>query len=303
MRKIALVALSLCACFNPSDGNGEGGTGGSTGSSGGQDDATSLDESDASTNTMSASQTASMTGESESVSTDTSADSTADDAVTTDADDTSPDDSSSSDSGPLPGCAEFDGRVIYINMGGATLTDGLVDNAPANIIDDELLAREWQGYTTDDADEVYALVVSHFEPFHVCLTRDPPAVDDYTMIVVSSETYMDNPNFISGNHYDCGDAVSNSVNVVVLSEEAGLAATTKAIGISKFAARVFGLESVADSPDDIMNQFVGTTLNGATFTDTCYTKVAGSTCDSMVACAMGEQQSGPYLESLFGAAE
>lgn len=302
MRKIALVALSLCGCFNPSDAESESGTGGSTGSSGGQDDATSLEESDASTNTMSASQTATMTEASDTVSTDTSAEATADDTTTTDADDTSPD-SSSSDGGPQPGCGGFDGRVIYINMGGASLTNGLVDNAPANIINDEFLARDWMAYTTDDADEVYAHVEEHFSPFNVCLTRDPPAVDDYTMIVVSSETYMDNPNFISGNHYDCGDTVSNSVNVVVLSEEAGLAATTKAIGISKFAARVFGLESVADAPDDIMNQFVGTTLNGAAFTDTCYAEAGTAPCDAMVACAAGEQQSGPYLEALFGAAE
>jgi hypothetical protein len=298
MRKIALVVVSACACFNPSDDD-DGGANSSTGSSDdANDEQTSLDETSASTMTMDSTQTATEATDPSDGS--SSAETTSADA-TTDADDTSPD-SSSSDTGPQPGCADFDGRVIYINMGGATLTAGLVDNAPANIIDDDFFAREWAAYTTDDADEVYALVQEHFEPFHVCLTREPPAVDDYTMIVVSSETYMDNPNFISGNHYDCSDAVSNSVNVVVLSEKAGLAATTKAIGISKFTARVFGLESVVDAPDDIMNQFVGTTLNGATFTDTCITKVGKPVCDSMVACAAGEQQSGPYLEALFGPA-
>jgi len=127
-------------------------------------------------------------------------------------------------------------------------------------------------------------------------------VPDYTKIVVSSETFQDNPNFIGTNHEDCGDAVSNSVNVVVLSEEAGLAATTKAIGISKFTARVFGLDSVVDAEADIMNQFVGNTLNGAAFTETCYPKIATAVCDSNVACAVDEQQSGPYLEGIFGPA-
>jgi len=298
MRKIALAVVCACACFNPSDDD-DGGANGSTGSSDdASDEPTSLDETSASTMTMDSTQTATEATDPSDAS--SSAETSVD--TTTDADDTSPE-SSSSDGGPQPGCADFDGRVIYINMGGATLTNGLVDNAPADIINDDFLAREWAGYTTDDADEVYALVEEHFSPFHVCLTREPPAVADYTMIVVSSETFMDNPNFISGDHYDCSDEVSNSVNVVVLSEEAGLAATTKAIGISKFAARVFGLESVLDAPDDIMNQFVGTTLNGATFTDGCIAKSGTPSCDSMVSCAAGEQQSGPYLEALFGAAE
>ena len=97
----------------------------------------------------------------------------ADDSTTPSHDDG---ESSSSDTGTQPGCADFDGRVIYMNMRGVELTLGLVDNAPANIIEDDYPRREWAGYTTDDADEVFALVEEHFSPFHVCLTREVPPV-------------------------------------------------------------------------------------------------------------------------------
>lgn len=144
-------------------------------------------------------------------------------------------------------------------------------------------------------------MLEHWAPFHVCLTREEPQVDDYSMIVVSSETYQD-PNFIGFGHIDCGDVVPNSVNVVVLSAEAGLGLGTKAVGLSKHIAHMFGLESVINAPDDLMNQYVGTTLNGATFTDTCYQTTEQHNCNAAVRCAAGEQQSGPYLEGLLGPA-
>lgn len=297
MRWLATICLLPCACFNPSDSATEGDVIGSTG---GSETQTSLDE---------------TTGGDDTVVTDTLTDPTADPTTVTNADtttaadetttatttDDAPDDSTSTtDTGTQPGCADFDGRVIYFDMDGAVLTYGLVDNGPANIVNDDFLAIEWPGYSTDDADEVYALVEEHWAPFHVCVTRDPPQVPDYTLIVVSSETFQGNPNFIGNSHQDCSDATSNSVNVVVLSEEAGIAPTAKAIGISKFAAKMFGLESV-DAVEDIMNTSVGSTLNAATFTDECLTKTGAFVCESAVDCAMGEQQSGPYLESIFGA--
>lgn len=206
----------------------------------------------------------------------------------------------STDTGPQPACAGFAGRVVYVNMSGAELTMGVVDNAPANITSEDSMVGVWPGYTTADADDVYALVEAHWAPYDVCLTREPPASLDYTMIVVSSETFQD-PNFVGFGVVDCGDAVQNSVNVVVLSEEAGIATTTKAIAISKHLAHTFGLNSVMNAPDDLMNQFVGMTLNGATFTSDCH-PIVTQTCDASVDCGPGEQQSGPYLEIVLGGA-
>jgi hypothetical protein len=293
MRRIAWTCLILCGCFDPSDSASDDGASDSTDTSASTTQ-TSLGETTDGNDTVVTATLTDPTGDSTTV-----ADTTTADETTTVADDTA-DSTTTTDTGPVLGCADFDGRVIYINMDGATLSYGLADNGPANIINDEYLAREWPPYTTDDADEVYALVEEHWAPFHVCVTRDVPQVPDYTMIVVSSETFQDDPNFIGNGHDDCGDIAPNSVNVVVLSEEAGIASTAKAIGISKFTAKMFGLESVA-APEDIMNMSVGSTLNAATFTDECFMKTGAFHCESAVACGDGEQQSGPYLEAIFGA--
>jgi hypothetical protein len=294
MRRIGLASLFATACFNPGDPASDGGATASTDTGAASTDDASADAastdgtptgSDPTTDPTEASADTSTAGASSSGGADTST--TAD---------------SSSDTGPLPGCGDFDGRVVYVNMSGADLSMGIIDNAPAGITSNAQLVGTWPGYTTDDADELFALVEGHFAPFHVCLTRDVPLVPDYSMIVVSSEAFEGNPNVIGFDIIDCGDTAPNSVTIIFLSEKAGLATATKAVGLSKHVAHMFGLDSVADAPDDLMNQFVALTLNGAGFTETCYAKVTGAMCDSAVGCAAGEQQSGPYLEALFGPA-
>lgn len=209
---------------------------------------------------------------------------------------------SSSETGVQPGCADFDGRVVHVNMEPVSLTMGLADNAPGNVTSTEALVGDRPGYSTADADEVFEAVLGHFAPFHVCLTRELPQVADYPMLVLSSETYMGNPNNPGPGLTDCDDAMLDSVNVLILAEEAGLAIPIKAIAVSKFIAQMYGLGSIEDGPDDIMNFPIGTTLNGATFTETCYPVFGTFVCDSSVSCTAGEQQSGPYLEALFGPA-
>jgi len=284
----------LIGCFDPNDSTSESGANDSTDTSASTTQA-SLDETSDGNDTQ---VTATLTDPTADPTTDADESTTAAQESTSGATDTA--DSSTGDTGPLPACGDFDGRVVYVNMAGADLTMGIVDNAPSAITGNEQLVGTWPGYTSADADELFALVEGHFAPYHVCLTRDEPQVPDYSMIVVSSETHQ-NPNFIGFGIIDCEDAELNSVNIVVLSEEAGLATTTKAVGLSKHIGHMFGLDGVVDAPDDLMNQFVGTTLNGATFTETCYAKIAGANCESAVECEAGEQQSGPYLESIFGA--
>jgi len=291
MRRLGLIfAFATTACFHPEGGGDDGSTGASTGTDAG---------------TTTASTTSSTTGATSTSSTTTTAGSATETSTATTSgavDESSSGSTAGTDTGIQPGCGGFDGRVVYVNMDGADLEMGLVDNAPANTTSNASLVGTWPGYTTGDADQVYEAVLEHWAPFDVCLTRELPAVPDYTMIVVSSATYQANPNFIGFANIDCSDSVPNSVNIVVLAEEANLPVATKAIGLSKHIAHTFGLESVASATDDIMNQFVGTTLNGATFTDTCYVSTMTANCDSAVACAVDEQQSGPYLENLLGPA-
>jgi hypothetical protein len=292
MREIAWTCVLACGCFSPSDSDTNASATASTDSGGTTGPSSSTDPSG------DPSDTATITDPTADPTTVADTTTSADESTTTGEDDTVST-TTTDDTGPVAGCAGFDGRVIYIDMDGAVLTNGLADNGPNNIINDEFLALEWPPYSTDDADEVYALVEEHWAPFNVCITREAPQVPDYTLIVVSSETFQGDPNFIGNSHHDCSDAQYNSVNVVVLAEEAGIAPTAKAIGISKFAAKMFGLESV-DAPEDLMNMLVGSTLNAATFTDECHTKTGAFVCESAVACGAGEQQSGPYLESIFG---
>lgn len=54
------------------------------------------------------------------------------------------------------------------------------------------------------------------------------------------------------------------------------------------------------APSDLMNQYIGNTLNGAAFTEECL-PIVTQMCDAAVSCGSPtQQQSGPYLEMLLG---
>ena len=196
--------------------------------------------------------------------------------------------------------------MIYINSSGASLTKGLVENAPQNKTDEDLIVGDWGPYDNPDLPEVIAIIREHFSPYKVCIASELPSVPDYDMVVLQNATYNNQPNFVSfGLPPDCGNTKYNGIQVVVVADEANLGVPTKAIAISLQAAkRFFGLESVTNALDDIMNQFIGSTNNGASFTDTCYLKVNAPICDTATdgGCAPNEQASGPYLLQKVGPA-
>jgi hypothetical protein len=283
MRRFAVLSAALGACFDPSGSDTTDG-----GSSTAESNESGSSMPDDTTTAGTATSADASTGTDPTTSVDAS---TTYDDTTTMGGDTTSDATIGTETGALPNCE------------GAEHTYGLVDNAPAFIISDETYAVEWAPYTTDDVEEVFAAVQGHWADFHVCLTREAPDAPDFTMVVVTSETYLGDPNNPGPGRNDCDDEISNSVNISILSEEAGFAVPLKAILISKSIARTFGLDSV-DGVDDIMNAPAASTLNAATFTDECLEKVLQTTfCDPTFSCGAAMQQnSRVHLEALLGAA-
>ena len=72
------------------------------------------------------------------------------------------------------------------------------------------------------------------------------------------------------------------------SSKVNLGTTARAIAVSKFAGGLYGLEDVSAS-QDIMNQFVASTSNGATFTEECQPLAGPSVCQPDAACVQGQQ--------------
>lgn len=198
-------------------------------------------------------------------------------------------------------CQQGD-RVVWINFEGAELVVGIIDNAPFGITSTSQAVGTWSAYADADIDDVFAAVVTHWAPYDVCISLEQPTTADYEMVVVTSTAYMGDPNVIGFVVHDCDDAQMNNVALVFLASENNLPVPTKAIAISNQLATTFGLEGVMDAPDDIMNFIIGTTLNGATFTDACYPLFGMATCDSADACAANEQQSNPQLLEALGPA-
>ncbi len=187
--------------------------------------------------------------------------------------------------------------VLYLAFDGATLVNSGVgiDNAPDWLVADPNLAGDYGAYTPDDRAEVAGLVHGHFEPFGICVTDQPPMALDYDLIVVTSDTFDDNPNALGFARVDCDNAVNNNVGVVFLSDMIEIGTARRAIAISKFAAALYGLEGLSDppAPQEIMNRFVSSTNNGAEFTDDCL-PVADPVC-TPVDCEDGMQSSSARL--------
>jgi len=229
----------------------------------------------------------------------TTTDDATDDATDGTTDDTT-DDGSDSTGVPQPlNCAGFPGTIAYINFDGATLTSGAVDNAPAGITSEPVLAGEWPPYEEGDAEMIFALMQPHWEAFNICLALEPPDRLDYEMIVVQSQAYDDNDNILALTGPDCGNTSNNNVSVLFLATGLGLPEITKAIAISKHLAIQFGLDSV-DDDSDLMNEFIGATLNGATFSNTCLPLVMGATCAGGLSCPGGQQNASEMLNELLG---
>jgi len=223
----------------------------------------------------------------------TAATGTTTDSATTDA--TDGEDTTAGTGGPMPGnCADFDGTIAYINFDGATLRGGAIDNAPAGVTGNAVLAGEWPPYAAGDAEMVFELVLPHWAPYDICLTTQPPTAPDYEMIVVQSEPYDGNDNILSLIGPDCGNTTSNNVEVLFLSDGLNLPEITKAIAISKHLAHRFGLDSV-EANGDLMNQFVANTLNGASFEDVCHPLSNVATCAGGLTCPQGLQSAHEIL--------
>ena len=189
--------------------------------------------------------------------------------------------------------------VAYINFGGAELELGAIDNAPENITDEPVLAGVWPPYAEGDEAEVFETVLEHWAGYDICLTMDPGDATDYEMVVVQSVAYMNNDNVLSLNQPDCSNVASNNVEVLFLAEGLNLPTITKAIAISHHLARMFGLDAV-NAAGDLMNQFVGSTQNGASFTDECHPFGNAASCAATPSCADDEQNSAEVLASVIG---
>jgi hypothetical protein len=209
---------------------------------------------------------------------------------------------SSSSTGEVADCVGVAGRTVWINFDGGTLTMGLAENAPANITADSQQVGTWQPYDDPDVDDLFEIVRGHWAPFDICLTRDEPALADYDMIIVTSETLNGNPNNPGHIAADCGDAHANNTGVVILSSEANLATATKGIALSKLMAKVYGLDSVV-GVGDLMNYPISETLNAATFTDTCLPTYGTQQCDGTPGCSATEYNSYALLLSALGPAQ
>jgi len=201
---------------------------------------------------------------------------------------------------PKPMCPPG-GPLLYLALDGVTLQDsGIgIDNAPAATVADPNLARDYGPYVNRDRPLLVERVRSHFAPFGVCVVDQQPAAPDYDMVVVTSDTFDNNPNVIGFLSTDCENSESNNVTAVFLSGEIEIGTDRRALVVSKYAASLYGLEQLGavDAPMEIMNRFVSETNNGATFTDTCY-PVDGQMCNPG-ACADGLQNSVDRLTAAF----
>ncbi len=162
---------------------------------------------------------------------------------------------------------------------------------------DPLIAGVHGPYTGDDRAQLLESVRGHFQPFGLCVTDLVPDATDYDMLVVTSDTLADG-NALGFEALDCGNSVANNVNVVFLSDEVQIGGTKRAIAISKFAAGLYGLESLGPpATSDLMNRFVAQTLNGATFTEPCL-ELDSAVCISGT-CPQGQQSSFDRLTAAF----
>ena len=174
---------------------------------------------------------------------------------------------------------------------------GLADNAPELLVFDSEIVGTHGPYTDDDRAQLLELVRGHFEPFGLCVTDLAPDAPDYDMIVVTSDTLGDG-NALGFEATDCGDIFPNNVNVVFLSGQVEIGTSKRAIAISKYAAALYGLESLNPPvAADIMNLFVAQTSNGATFTEPCL-QIDNPIC-AAEACPQGRQSSFNRLTAAF----
>lgn len=298
-----LVVSALVACYDPTNTNESATADDSTGSS--------TDASTSATTATTATTTATTTSASTSASTTTttaddsssSADATADSSGSETADG-----SSSSSGGPLSLCDDPTVQHVYLDFDGATIVMGVIDNGPAYLSSDDSLVGEWDPYADDDIDEVVDFVRDHFAPYRICITTDVPTILDYTVVVVTTEAAAGSEQVVTFVHpYDCGNASLDDLEAVFLHPSLNLPPITKAIAISSALGHRLGLDPV-DDPADLMNRYVGTTNNGATFTANCLPYAingASLYCEGMngPGCMPTEQSSDAYLLEVLGAAE
>lgn len=190
-------------------------------------------------------------------------------------------------------------HILFLAFEGETLTSSGIglDNAPDRVVGDPALAGTYSPYSGPDRVELLNAVRGHFAPFGLCVTDQNPTALDYDLIVVTSDT-LGNGNAIAFEALDCGNISNNNVNVVFLSDKVELGTGKRAIAISRFAAGLYGLESLGPpTPGDIMNMFVGTTNNGAMFTGPC-TELANTLCVAE-SCPQGQQSSFDRLTAAF----
>jgi hypothetical protein len=295
-----LVAASLVACYDPAKSSGTGGADDGTGSSseGGSGSATTSATTSATSASTSATTSATTSVDESSGSADATAGSSGSESA----------DGSSSSGGPLSPCDDPTVQHVYLDFDGATITMGVIDNGPAYLSSTAQLIGDWDPYADDDIDAVVGFVQGHFAPYRICITTEVPTILDYTVMVVTTETAMGAEMVVTYIHpYDCNNASLDDLEVVFLHPSLNLPPITKAIAISSALGHRLGLDPVDDTTD-LMNRFVGTTNNGASFTAACIPyagNMAPLYCEGMngPGCMPTEQSSDAYLLSILGAAE
>lgn len=300
LRPFPCILALATACYDPAkstDGSASDGSG-TQGSSGGGSTTQSTTMTSDSMSATGASATTTAT-----TATGTDASSSGSDG----ADSSSSAADSSSSGGSVELCNDPTVQQVYLDFDGATVTMGVVDNGPAYISATEALIGEWDPYADDDIDQIVDIVRGHFAAYSICITTEVPTTLDYTVVMVTTETAPGSEMVVSFIHpYDCGNSNLDDFEGVFLHPSLGLPPITKAIAISAALGHRLGLDPV-DEPSDLMNRYVGTTNNGATFTDVC-TALAGNNapiyCESLEGpgCNPSEQNSHAYLLATLGAA-
>ncbi len=262
---VFVSALLVTGCFNPDDPD-ESGT--DVGTSGSTTPATG--------GPTTAAPTTSVTG-STSVD-DTTGDPSGPDPTTEPSttgptsDDTSTGDetSPSSSSGGDELCGSPDVHHVFLDLDGAEILPGEIDNGPGYVAEFDGIAGEWGPYADDDIEEILGHVRNHFAPYPVCVTDQQPDVLDYMVLVVTTDTWMKGSEIVVSlnSGVDCGNASLNNIDVAFFHPSLNLPPITKAITISQAIGRKFGLDVVEDTTD-IMHRFQGQTNNSASFTDAC----------------------------------
>jgi hypothetical protein len=291
------VLVFVVACFDPSDGAGEGGPSGETTgtSSGGpssaepsSDDATSPSSSEGPEGSSSAA-------------TDSSGEASG--STTRGLDTTAADTTGDSSTGETP-----PSHTVFLNFEGPTLAAGGVDDARTDQTSVDELDIDFQPYgDAGDQAMLLALVQTDFAAFDVLVTDERPAAGDYTMVVVSPTNPIGSGLLGISSGIDCGNANPNNISFAFFGTGSGRDLQLQANVISGQIGLTVGLERTIDmSQPDLMHQFVDET--DREFLDLCIelrdppVPVCLAEHEAICGAGSGRQNAFQELEAIFGPA-